>query len=265
MHEVEKVLIEMESRGHQYFDDTLRLGRIFDLLNRARVEREFEQKVVADAPQQIERRVSGLIDWLVDQDYRQWQAVSERVAGRQREHGDRILGHADIGSFHEDRTRLLESLGRESRSVVDGYDRRQEAARIADGARTTVAATAAVGAGAIGLGAIVSVAATTAAADITGLLMASVVAALGFLIIPARRRKARAEMREKVSTLIADLGRALGAEFRLAQARSAQRLADAMGPYRRFVRAEREQWEERRAVLSECSGRIERLLQQIES
>jgi hypothetical protein len=255
----------MESRGHQYFDDTLRLGRIFDLLNRARVEREFEQKVVADAPQQIERRVSGLIDWLVDQDYRQWQAVSERVAGRQREHGDRILGHADIGSFHEDRTRLLESLGRESRSVVDGYDRRQEAARIADGARTTVAATAAVGAGAIGLGAIVSVAATTAAADITGLLMASVVAALGFLIIPARRRKARAEMREKVSTLIADLGRALGAEFRLAQARSAQRLADAMGPYRRFVRAEREQWEERRAVLSECSGRIERLLQQIES
>jgi hypothetical protein len=95
--------------------------------------------------------------------------------------------------------------------------------------------------------------------------MASVVAALGFLIIPARRRKARAEMREKVSTLIADLGRALGAEFRLAQARSAQRLADAMGPYMRFVRAERGQWEERRAVLTECSGRIERLLQQIES
>jgi hypothetical protein len=94
--------------------------------------------------------------------------------------------------------------------------------------------------------------------------MASVVAALGFLIIPARRRKARTEMREKVSALIADLGRALGAEFRLAQARSAQRLADAVGPYTRFVRAEREQWEKHRAVLTECSGRIDQLLRQIE-
>ena len=265
MQAVEKVLVEMESRGHQYFDDTLRLGRLFNLVNRSRVQREFEDKVVADAPQQIERRVSELIDWLVDQDYRQWQAVSERLAVRQREHGDRILGHGDIGGFHEDRARLLDSLGREARSVVAGYDRRQEAERIADEARTSVAATAAVGAGALGLGAIVSMAATTAAADITGFLMASVVAALGFLIIPARRRRARAEIRERVSTLTAELGRSLGAEFRRAQERSARRFADAMGPYTRFVRAERDRWEGHRAALSDLRARVERLLQQIQS
>ena len=160
----------------QYFDDTLRLGRVFDLVNRARVQREFEDKVVADAPQEIERRVSELIDWLVDQDYRQWQAVSSRLADRQREHGDRILTHPEVGSFNQDRTRLLQSVGREAQRVVDGYDRRHESQQIADGARTAVAATAAVGAGAVGLGALVSLAATTAAADVTGLLMASVMA-----------------------------------------------------------------------------------------
>ncbi|HET7219437.1 MAG TPA: dynamin family protein [Vicinamibacterales bacterium] len=260
MNGVEKVLLEMEGRGHQYLDDTLRIGRVFDLLNRARVQKEFEDKVVGDAPRQIEHRVSEIIDWLVDQDYRQWQAVSARLAVRQREHGDRILGGHEIGSFNEDRTRLLDSVGRQAQRVVDGYDRRRESELIADGARTAVAATAAVGAGAVGLGALVAVAATTMAADITGLVMASVVAALGFLIIPARRRKGRTELRAKVSALIQDLGKALNAEFTRAQERSAQRFADAMGPYSRFVRAERERWTAHRTALTAIRERITALL-----
>jgi len=142
MSAVEKVLLEMEGRGHQYFDDNLRLGRVFDLVNRSRIQREFELQVVADAPQQIERHVSDIIDWLVDQDYRQWQAVSARLATRHHAHGDRILGTTEIGSFHQDRTRLLESVGREAQRVVDTYDRRREAEAIANGARTAVATTA---------------------------------------------------------------------------------------------------------------------------
>jgi small GTP-binding protein len=260
MSALEKVLIEMEIRGHEYFDETLRLGRVFDLVNRARVQKDFEDKVVGDAPKQIERRVSEIVDWLVDRDYRQWQAVSSRLAARQEAHGDRILGSAEIGSFHEDRSRLIDSVGREAQRVVDGYDRRREAALIADDARAAVAATAAVGAGALSIGALVSVAATTAAADITGIVMAGVMAALGFLIIPARRRRARTEIREKVSSLIKDLGRALDAEFQRAQARSAERFADAMGPYSRFVRAERERWDTHRATLTSIRSRISQLV-----
>jgi len=58
---VEKVLVEMEARGHAYFEDTMRIGRVMDLLNRARVQKEFEDRVVSDAPRQIERRVTELI------------------------------------------------------------------------------------------------------------------------------------------------------------------------------------------------------------
>ena len=47
---VEKVLADMEGRGDRFFEDTLRLGRFADLLNRSRVQKEFEDKVVADAP-----------------------------------------------------------------------------------------------------------------------------------------------------------------------------------------------------------------------
>jgi hypothetical protein len=233
---------------------------VFDLVNRSRVQREFELQVVADAPQQIEQHVSDIIDWLVDQDYRQWQAVSARLATRHREHGERILGTADIGSFHQDRARLLESVGREAQRVVDTYDRRRESEAIANGARTAVATTAAVGAGALGLGALVSLAATTAAADITGFVMAGVMAALGFFIIPAKRRKARAEIRAKISSLSADLRTALGAQFERAQDVSAQRFADAIGPYARFVRAERERWESHRSSLTALRSRISQLL-----
>ena len=59
-------------------------------------------------------------------------------------------------------------------------------------ARTAVTTAAAAGGAALGLGTIVNLAASTAAADITGILLAGVVAALGFLVIPARRRKAKA-------------------------------------------------------------------------
>ena len=68
-----------DARLRDFFDDTLRIGRVVDLLNRARMQKEFEERVVADAPVQIERRVTELIDWLVDQDFRQWQAVTSKL------------------------------------------------------------------------------------------------------------------------------------------------------------------------------------------
>jgi hypothetical protein len=251
---VENVLLEMEARGHQYFEDTLRVGRVFDLLNRARIEQEFEQRVVADAPAAIDRRVAELIDWLVEQDFRQWGALSATLATRQREHGDRILGGADVGSFHADRARLLESVGRQAQRVVESYDRRRESAAIA-----------AVGAGALGLGTVVAVAASTAAADVTGILAASVVAALGLLIIPARRRRARAEMREKVTALRAMLAAALRGEFNAARDRGVQRLADGLAPYSRFVRAEQQKWSDIRTALAGWRGRAAQLMNAVNS
>src|SRR4051812_26120500 len=109
MSAVEKELAAMEARGHRFFEDTLRIGRVVDLLNRARVQKEFEDKVVADAPVQIERRVSELIDWLVDQDFRQWQGITKRLSGRHRHHGPRGRGAPVAGTFHNDLARFMSS------------------------------------------------------------------------------------------------------------------------------------------------------------
>jgi small GTP-binding protein len=259
MSAVEKVLLEMETRGHAFFEDTLRLGRVFDLLNRARIQKEFEDRVVADAPRQIERRVTELIDWLVDQDFRQWQAITERLAARRQAHANRILGAPDVGSFHTDRSRLIESVGREASRVVDSYDRRLEAEAIANQARTAVTAAAATGGAALGLGTLITVAASTAAADVTGIIMASVVAALGFFIIPARRRRAKLEMQQKLGALRERLASALRTEFSRATEGSAARIARTVDPYSRFVRAEQARWQDSRTTLTALRDRTRAL------
>jgi methyl-accepting chemotaxis protein len=240
MSDVDRILLEMERRGQTYFDETMRIGRVMDLLNRSRVQQGFEQQVVADAPQQIERKVGDLVDWLVEADLRQWQAVTSHLSERRRQYRGRIVGEDDSGGarFHYDRTRLIEAVSREAQRVVDTYDRRREAEELADGARNAVATAAAVGAGALGLGTIVTVAATTAAADVTGIILASVLAAIGFFILPAKREKAKEEMRRKVAAVRERLSHALRTQFQQEIGRSAVRIRESIAPYSRFIRAE---------------------------
>jgi small GTP-binding protein len=257
---VEKELGDMETRGHRFFEDTLRIGRVADLLNRSRMQREFEEKVIADAPLQIERRVTELIDWLVDQDFRQWQAVTNALATRQREHAARVLGAPGIGNFHNDRSELIASVGREAQRVVNTYDKRRESEAIADQARVAVATAAATGGAALGLGTLVTVAASTVAADVTGILLASVLLSVGFLIIPAKRRRAKAALEGKVAALRATLAASLKTEFDRAREASSRRLTDAVAPYARFVQAEERRWTAARDQLTALAARLAALL-----
>jgi hypothetical protein len=240
MGEIDNVLLQMEQRGHVYFDDMLRLGRVMDLLNKARVQEGFVRDVVADAPVQIERKVSDLIDWMVGADLRQWQQVNSHLADRRRQYRDRIVGDPELAAFHVERGRLLESVGREAQRVVESFDRQREAATLAEGARNAVAASAAVGAGAVGLGTLVTIAASTAAADVTGILLAGVLATVGLFIVPARRRKAKEDLRQKVADLRETLSRSLRTQFQQEVHRSTERLNEGVAPYSRFVRAEQQ-------------------------
>lgn len=264
MADIDKILLEMERRGQDYFDETMRIGRVMDLLNRSRVQQGFEQQVVADTPQQIERKVGELVDWLVAADLRQWQAVTSHLAERRRQYRDRIVGEDENGRFHYDRTRLIDSVGREAQRVVDSYDQRREARELADSARNAVATAAAVGAGALGLGTIVSIAATTAAADVTGVILASVVAAIGFFILPAKRQKAKDEMRRKIAGVRQRLSDALRNQFGQEIQRSGDRIRESIAPYSRFIRAEGEKLQTVEQELREIGSALEGLRVRIE-
>jgi small GTP-binding protein len=263
MSDIEKVLFEMEQRGQDYFDETLRLPRVLDLLNKTRIQKEFEQRVVADVPQRIETKVNELIDWLVEANLRQWQAVMEHLADRRRQHQERILGDAAGGSFHYDREQLIEGVGREAQRVVDTYDQKAEARLMAEGAQTAVAALAATEIGAISLGALIAVLATTAAADATGIILASVIALLGLFIIPAKKRQAKAELRGKIAKLREQLTQSLRTQFEQEMERGMQNIKDTIAPYSRFVRAEQIKLDEVHSKLIETKTGLENLKLQV--
>jgi GTP-binding protein EngB required for normal cell division len=262
--DVAGVLQEFESRGMEFFDDTLRLGRVFDLLNKPRIKAEFGKRVVADLPQAIARRVQEVIDWLVSSELRQWQAVAEHVDERRRRHAGRIVGK--IGSaFDLDRARLLDSVGRAAQGAVESYDQEGESTRLAEAVQGAVASTALVEVGAVGLGALVAHVLAGAAADATGVLAASVVAVLGLFIIPSRRQDAKRKLRDQIATLRTQLVASLTGQFDKEIESSLRRIDDAVSPYTRFVRAERQRLAAAVADLDRLAGQLAALGRRVET
>jgi hypothetical protein len=261
--DVEKVLTELENRGERFFDETLRLGRVFDLLNKARIRAEFEREVAGDAPQRIEARVSEVIDWMVASELRQWQAVMDHLARRQNEYADRIVCRGG-GSFDYDRSRLLETVGGAARRTVATYDRVQEASRLAESVQTAVAGAALLEVGAVGLGTVVTLAASSTAVDVTGIVAASALAALGLFVIPARRRAAKAELRDKIGDLRERLMRAMTEQFDDEVEKSIRRIREAIAPYTRFIRAERGRLTEHRDEIAGLGEALEVLRTRVE-
>jgi small GTP-binding protein len=259
MSDIENILYELDQRGQDFFDDTFRLARVMDLLKKERIQKEFEQKVIADVPLRIEHKVTEMIDWLVDSDLRQWQAVNDHLAERRRAHQDRIVGDLGPGSFSYDRERLIDGVGREAQRVVDTYDKTVEAQAIAEGAQEAVAASAVLGVGAIGLGALITALATTAAMDVTGILLATFIAALGLVVIPAKRRMAKNQMRERITALRTQLASALRGQFEKEIERSLSNINSAIAPYTRFVRAEQGKLESTRSDLESLKMALNRL------
>ena len=239
--EVDNILYEMEKRGNQFFDETIRLGRIPDLIRAKHIQRAFENEVIGDSAQQIERRVGELVDWMVEQDLRQWSAVAEHMAQRKDAHHGRVVGQSGPreGTLAYDRQRLIDSIGKATRQAVDSYDRERESEQIAEAARSAVVNTGLAGIG-VGVGVAIAATAQLIWVDVTGILAGVAAAALGFLILPSRRRKAKEELEEKLNDLRRRLMSGLTEQFDREMQRGARRIEDTVAPFARFVRAEQD-------------------------
>ncbi|MBV9357447.1 MAG: dynamin family protein [Chloroflexi bacterium] len=238
--QIDTILLEMEDRGVEYLDETLRLNHVVDLFRQQRLREEFERVVVADTPGRVDRVAQELIDWMVDQDLKLWKAITEQVDRRRRASTTAGTSERLTGSFEYDRRALLGSLGQTAHQVVERYDHRREAALLASSVRDSVTQATLLGAGAIGLGAVSLAIVGSAAADVTGLFAATVLAGLGLWVLPRKRRQSRAQFRQRTEDLRVRLGTALRDEFERELNRSVQRIKDALAPYDRLVRGEQE-------------------------
>jgi len=253
--DIENVLLEMEKRGVEFFDETVRVTRLASLFDKQALRARFEAEVVADAPKQVEVKVESLIDWLLESDLQQWQSVVNHVNRRAAAHADRMVGEVG-GRFETDRGRLLATVGRAAADGLASYDRAAEAKRMADDISKAVTGTALAGVGAVGLGATVALAASSTAADVTGLLAAGLLFSLGLFILPNRRRKAKAELKETIAELRNEIMGALRAQFASEVERSRTKLANTVAPYTRFVRTEGDRLKTEKRELGGLSEKV---------
>ena len=238
---IENIIARMVNRGDAFFEETIRIGRIFDLINSDRIRGEFERAVIGDTETRIDTTIDELIDWMVEQDLRTWEAVTDYIDRRRlSKYEEGLIGEVS-GQFRYDRRSLLESVSKRAREEVERYDAKREAYELSVSVRNAVATVAVAEAGAVGLGALVVAAASTVAVDVTGLLAASVIAGIGLFVLPRRRRTAREDFHTRASELEDRLLQVMREQFEHELTRSVTRIREAIAPYTRFVRTQQGQ------------------------
>ncbi|MFQ5595522.1 MAG: dynamin family protein, partial [Anaerolineae bacterium] len=240
---VDALLYEMRLRGDEFFEDRLRLRSVLDMLNSRRLREDFEQDVVANTPEQIEQHVQEVIDWMVERELRQWRFISDQLGRRQEAGALQDAAREASSGFSYNRRQLLDSIGGQAERVVARYDKTAEARRLAQTVQDSVAMVGLVEAGAVGLGLLLKALLVGAAADVSGVLAAGVLGALGLTIIPYRRRQAKQELKAKTEDLRTRLHQVLNDAFEREMERATGRLREAVAPYGRFVRSEHQQLE----------------------
>jgi small GTP-binding protein len=258
------LLGDMERRGTRFFEETIRIGRIKSLMDSEGVKRAFEREVIGETPRQMEEEVGRVIDWIVERNHKLWQDIALYIERRQlTRHQEGMIG--DVGpSFSYNRQALLDSIGRVSRDVVGRYNREAESRAIANEIQGAFATTALAEAGALGLGTIVITLVSGAAADVTGILLATALAVGGFYVLPRKRRQSQRDFQRRIAELRNHLKDALTRQVHLELEQSTARINEAIAPYRRFVQSQQLQLNEARGELVATEDALLRLRADIE-
>jgi hypothetical protein len=262
--EVENLLHKFEMRGLDFFDRTLRLTNIHNLIRGDRVRADFEKEVLADVSDQIDEQVQRIIDWLVEKDLHEWQQVMTYLQRRQAVNLDQIVGGGSSPQAVQ-RRELIDKVGRRVTNIIESYDHVKEASQLAANVETAVAQTALLEVGAVSLGALVSTALLSSALDITGMIAAGTLAIVGLFVIPHKRKQAKDNFREKIVTLRKNLHDALTSAFKIESENAIGRLKDNIAPYTRYVSAEQERIQMSKTQLDELRQMISTLYARIDT
>jgi len=105
---------------------------------------------------------------------------------------------------------------------------------------------------------------TGAAADLTGILLATALAVGGFYVLPRKRRQSQRDFQRRITELRAQLRDALTRQVHLELEQSTGRINEAIAPYRRFVQSQQLQLNEARGELVATEDALLRLRAEIE-
>lgn len=262
--DIDNAILQFEKRGLEFFDSTFRIARVMDLLNKEKIKNDFNKLVIKDLSKDIDEKVNSAIDWLVEEDLKQWQVITQKINQRSSKYHDKILQDPGNQKFQLERQKIIAKINRESQRIIELFDKEAEASQIAEEAQMAVAASAAVEVGAIGLGTLVTLLATTASADLTGILLAGLTATLGFFIIPAKKRQTKNLFSKNIQKLRKKLEDTLFAEFSHQVDIVNENIRTTIQPYSRFIRSENSRLTETKKAFSDISSKCVQLKSKVE-
>jgi hypothetical protein len=211
--------------------------------------------VISDAPQQLERRVSDIIDRFLERNVKFWNDTVQLLSARGK--ADETRAALVRGAqFDYDRQGLLERLGSAARTEIERFEGGEFARQLATDASSAVVRGSLTSVGGLGLGALVAGIFGTLLADFTGILLGAAVATVGFFILPRRREKAKQELSSRILETRERLREVLLREHGLEGERALLRLQDAIAPFTRFIRTETERFTNTQSRLSELEQQV---------
>ena len=261
--EVDNLLLQLERRGVQFLEDTIRISKLNMIRDRDLFKEEFVRQVVRDTDKQVEEQVTQAVDGLLKRALQLWNQTVNDFADRVRS----VAGTDTSlrGDFFYNRSEVFNTIMREAGRKIEMYDLREEARRILENARNAAAFFMGAEAIAASIGAVATIVVTASAMDVTGgFIAAGVFAVVGLIFLPRQKRKAISEFSERVASLRDDVKKALVEQLDDEVDQSLERVTGTVAPYVDFVRAERTLIDEIASERNELEHKVAAIRKRIE-
>jgi hypothetical protein len=107
--ELDRIFIELKSRGHTFIQENLTLQRAARTLDRDEMRDEFEKEVVGSAMDQISSVSEQYVNAVVDHSRRYWRSILDRL-NKLESMLDQEVGAVDASGYAEQRAALQEAI-----------------------------------------------------------------------------------------------------------------------------------------------------------
>jgi len=262
--EIYDILREFERRGKNFLEEKIRVGNIGLMRKPEKFQSLFEKEVVGDLREQVSDTMHGAVDWLMKESIALYERTASFLTDRVQKdkYRDKVLGGTDL-AFDYNREQVFTQVRAGFDREVKEFDIQGECNRVLGTSYRSILGFFGVEIGAVALGALLTHIFSAVILDVSGILLASVLALTGFFILPAKKRRVIAEFSRKVDTLTLEFRKTISTEFEKEINGTLEKIRTGYEPYMTFYKAESKKAEKAERDLKECRTTLGGLKQKL--
>ncbi len=262
--EIYDILREFERRGKNFLEEKIRVGNIGLMRKPEKFQSLFEKEVVGDLRERVSDTMHGAVDWLMKESIALYERTASFLTDRVQKdkYRDKILGSTDL-AFNYNREQVFGQVRAGFDREVKEFDIQGECNRVLSTSYRSILGFFGVEIGAVALGALLTHIFSAIVLDVSGILLASVLALTGFFILPAKKRRVIADFSRKVDTLTLEFRKTISSEFEKEINGTLEKIRAGYEPYMTFYKSESKKAEKAEADLKDCRTTLGGLKQKL--